>query len=87
MISSILFFIQLVKPFFQYHFGKEEIMFDTFTILFDTLRSLLTSNEPIDTEKIQTITSNKSNLLNITTNSVRSIGLFPMKIHFFSLAT
>ncbi|CAF1569836.1 unnamed protein product [Adineta ricciae] len=43
-------------------------MFDTFNTLFDTLRSLLTSNESIDTEKIQTITSNKSNLLNITSN-------------------
>jgi hypothetical protein len=47
-------------------------MFDTFNILFDTLRSLLTSNEPIDAEKIQTITSNKSNLLNITSNPVKA---------------
>lgn len=46
-------------------------MFDTFTQLFDTLRSLLATNEPIDTEKIQTITSNKSNLLHITSNAVR----------------
>jgi hypothetical protein len=46
-------------------------MFDTFNTLFDILRSLLTSNEPIDTEKIQTITSNKSNLLNIISNPVR----------------
>ena len=45
-------------------------MFDTFNILFDTLRSLLISNEPIDTEKIQIITENRSNLLNITSNSV-----------------
>ncbi|CAF2870744.1 unnamed protein product [Rotaria sp. Silwood2] len=44
-------------------------MFDTFNTLFDTLRSLLASNEPIDNEKVQTITSNKSNLLNITSNS------------------
>ncbi|UJR23726.1 hypothetical protein I4U23_026706 [Adineta vaga] len=44
-------------------------MFDTFNTLFDTLRSLLTSNESIDIEKIQTITSNKSNLLNIISNS------------------
>ncbi|CAF0744007.1 unnamed protein product [Rotaria sordida] len=44
-------------------------MFDTFNTLFDTLRSLLTSNEPIDTEQIQIITSNKSNLINITSNS------------------
>jgi hypothetical protein len=46
-------------------------MFDTFNTLFDILRSLLTSNEPIDTEKIQTITSNKKNLLNIISNPVR----------------
>lgn len=45
-------------------------MFDTFNTLFDTLRSLLTSNEPIDTEKIQVITCNKSNLLNIISNAV-----------------
>ncbi|CAF1345621.1 unnamed protein product [Adineta steineri] len=44
-------------------------MFDTFNTLFDTLRSLLTSNELIDTEKFQIITSNKSNFLNIITNS------------------
>lgn len=46
-------------------------MFDTFTTLFDTLRSLLTSNESIDTEKIQIITSNKNNFLNITSNPVK----------------
>lgn len=46
-------------------------MFDTFTTLFDTLRSLLASAESIDAEKIQLITSNKSNLLNIIGNAVR----------------
>jgi hypothetical protein len=56
-------------------------MFDTFNTLFDTLRSLLTSNEPINAEKIQTITSNKSNLLNIISNPVNN--LLSQLISFF----
>ncbi|CAF3059288.1 unnamed protein product [Rotaria socialis] len=48
-------------------------MFDTFNTLFDTLRSLLTSNEAIDVEKIETITSNKSNFLSITSNSPQNV--------------
>ncbi len=58
-------------------------MFDTFNTLFDTLRSLLATNEPIDSEKTQLITSNKSNLLKITSNSVRKFQFFQLKIFVF----
>ncbi len=58
-------------------------MFDTFNTLFDTLRSLLTSNEPIDTEKTQIITSNKSNLLKITSNPVTNYQFFILKTFLF----
>ena len=50
-------------------------MFDTFNTLFDTLRSLLTSKQSIDDEKIRIITENKTNLLQITSNSVNRLNL------------